>query len=108
MFSSFISCFVVCTELVGDGAGMLEVSFVGNKFGVLVGADVVGEDMVGVDVETISVSITVSSFSSDGWTMSDSVLQASNVNEAIIIVEKVFIIVIIVLIVLFICNESIY
>ena len=40
--------------------------------------------------------------------MSDSVLQASNVNEAIIIVEKVFIIVIIVLIVLLICNESIY
>ena len=80
---------------MGDGAGMLEVSFVGDKFGVLV-----GEDMVGVDVETISVSISVSSFSSDGWTMSDSVLQASNVNEAIIIVEKVFIIVIIVLIVL--------
>ena len=86
---------------MGDTAGMLEVSFVGDKFGVL----------VGVDVETLSISITVSTFSSDGWVISDSLLQAINVNEAIIIVEKVFIIVIIVVVVLLICNicnESIY
>ena len=83
---------------MGDAAGMLEVSFVGDKFGVLVGAE----------VEMLSVSITLSTFSSDGWVISDSVLQAINVIEAIITVEKILIIVIIVVIVLFICNESIY
>ena len=88
---------------MGDAAGMFEVSLVGDKLEVLV-----GEDVVGVDVETLSVSITVSTFSSDGWVIADSVLQAINVNEAIIIVEKVLIIVIIVVIVLVICNESIY
>jgi len=45
--------------------------------------------------------------SSDIWVMSDSVLQAISVNEAMIIVEKDLIIVIIVVIVFLVCNENI-